>query len=111
MSTIISTPPDVVGSVSEWECLAKEAGNPFAITFMTGARRAVLPYHELKNVIGTDTCLTLEFHSRKVEIDGEGLLVLAELIGDHRVRRVKRVDRILSVEVLEYRAKEDEDDA
>ena len=36
MSTIISTPPDVVGSVSEWECLAKEAGNPFAITFMAG---------------------------------------------------------------------------
>ena len=109
MSTINTMPPDVVGLVSEWECQAKESGTPFGITFVSGGRRALIPYHDLKNVIGSDNYLVLEYHSRKVEIDGENLLALLELIGDHKVRRVKCTGRIATIEVLEYRqAEEDE---
>jgi len=110
MSTIISSQPDVVGSVPEWECAAKEAGSPFCITFVMGGRRAVMPYHELKNIIGTDNFLALEFHSRRIDIDGEGLLILADLIGDHKIRRVKQVDRIISIQVLEYGQDEEEEE-
>ena len=107
MSTINHL-PDVAGSASEWECFTKETLHPFAITFVMGGRRAVIPYHDLKNVIGTDSAIRLEFHSRKVEIDGDGLLELLELIAEHKVRRVKRTGRVLDIAILEYRDEDEE---
>ena len=109
MSTTLIPPRDVV-SASEWEVLSKEEGYPFSITFVSAGQVAVMPYHDLKNVIGADNCIRLEFHSRKIVIDGVGdLRELAELIGDHKVRRVKQTGRILKIAVLEYR-KDGEDD-
>jgi hypothetical protein len=107
--TTTPTPLNTLATNGEDWTLTKEDDHIFAACFaVTRYRQQAFPYMNMRFIEGTTNHITIAYTSHNVSIDGDGLMPLFEEIAAHRVKSVRLGKLVMSIEVSDRNADEEE---